>query len=236
MALPSAVRDRPSATNILTSLSQVDAGLINKFWVLKFEEWTPITFPDSNAHCANMGLIWVLTAPVGPHFGPWNLLLGLVPIPVYHHEKNICTCPSRTPFPHKEMEQDWDTDVINNGYAQEDTHCLVPHYFYFEHFRCNYIYKCINLEYVDSTHIVALLALYQALVKNKEVLLKYNSDPLTPTFIYKIAFQSNAYMMCVECQAVKTIRYHISAPGHSPWILVWACFFWTPLCHVYVPH
>ena len=25
-----------------------------------------------------------------------------------------------------------------------------------------------------------------------------------------------------------------SAPGHSPWILDWTCFLWTPLCHVYI--
>ena len=26
------------------------------------------------------------------------------------------------------------------------------------------------------------------------------------------------------------------APGHSPWILDWICFLWTPLCHVYIPY
>ena len=24
-------------------------------------------------------------------------------------------------------------------------------------------------------------------------------------------------------------------PGHSPWILDWTCFIWTPSCHVYIP-
>ena len=28
----------------------------------------------------------------------------------------------------------------------------------------------------------------------------------------------------------------VSAPGHSPWILNWTCFLFTPLCHVYIPY
>ena len=28
----------------------------------------------------------------------------------------------------------------------------------------------------------------------------------------------------------------VSAPGHSPWILDWACYLRTPLCHVYIPY
>ena len=33
--------------------------------------------PDSKVHGANMGPIWVLSAPDGPHVGPWTLLLGI---------------------------------------------------------------------------------------------------------------------------------------------------------------
>ena len=33
------------------------------------------TFPDSKVHAANMGPIWVLSAPDGPHVGPMNLAL-----------------------------------------------------------------------------------------------------------------------------------------------------------------
>ena len=34
----------------------------------------------------------------------------------------------------------------------------------------------------------------------------------------------------------RTNSLDVSAPGHSPWILDWACFHWTPLCHVYIPY
>ena len=34
-------------------------------------------FPDSKAHEANMGPTWELSAPDGPHVGPWTLLAGL---------------------------------------------------------------------------------------------------------------------------------------------------------------
>ena len=33
-------------------------------------------FPDSKVHGANMGPIWVLSAPDGPHVGPMNLAIG----------------------------------------------------------------------------------------------------------------------------------------------------------------
>ena len=33
-------------------------------------------FPDSKVHGANMGPIWVLSAPDGPHVGPWTLPSG----------------------------------------------------------------------------------------------------------------------------------------------------------------
>ena len=32
-------------------------------------------FPDSKVHGANMGPIWVLSAPGGPHVGPMNLAI-----------------------------------------------------------------------------------------------------------------------------------------------------------------
>ena len=31
---------------------------------------------DSKVHVANMGPTWVLSAPCGPHAGPWTLLSG----------------------------------------------------------------------------------------------------------------------------------------------------------------
>ena len=33
------------------------------------------TFPDSKVHGANMGPIWVLLAPDGPHVGPMNFAI-----------------------------------------------------------------------------------------------------------------------------------------------------------------
>ena len=40
----------------------------------------PISLPDSKVHGANMGPIWVLSAPDGPHVGPMNFAIwvGLV--------------------------------------------------------------------------------------------------------------------------------------------------------------
>ena len=34
-----------------------------------------LMYPDSKAHGANMGPIWVLLAPGGPHVGPMNLAI-----------------------------------------------------------------------------------------------------------------------------------------------------------------
>ena len=33
------------------------------------------TYPDNKVHGANMGPIWVLSPPVGPHVGPMNLAI-----------------------------------------------------------------------------------------------------------------------------------------------------------------
>ena len=35
-------------------------------------------YPDSNVHGASMGPTWALSAPDGPHIGPWTLLSGYV--------------------------------------------------------------------------------------------------------------------------------------------------------------
>ena len=37
-------------------------------------------YPDSKVHGANMGPIWVLSAPDGPHIGPMNLAIRVVAI------------------------------------------------------------------------------------------------------------------------------------------------------------
>ena len=37
-------------------------------------------YPDSNVHEPNIGPIWVLSAPDGPHAGPMNLAIRVVPI------------------------------------------------------------------------------------------------------------------------------------------------------------
>ena len=34
-----------------------------------------VKIPDSKVHGANMGPIWVLSAPDGPHVGPMNLAI-----------------------------------------------------------------------------------------------------------------------------------------------------------------
>ena len=34
-----------------------------------------ITIPDSKVHGTNMGPIWVLSAPDGPHVGPMNIAI-----------------------------------------------------------------------------------------------------------------------------------------------------------------
>ena len=38
-------------------------------------------YPDSKVHGANMGPIWVLSAPDGPHAGPMNLAIRVF---MYH--------------------------------------------------------------------------------------------------------------------------------------------------------
>ena len=37
------------------------------------------TYPDSKVHGANKGTIWVLSAPDGPHVGPMNLAIRVMP-------------------------------------------------------------------------------------------------------------------------------------------------------------
>ena len=49
-------------------------------------------FPDSKVHGANMGPIWVLSAPDGPHVGPMNLAIRV------DIELDILAC---IPFPHQ---------------------------------------------------------------------------------------------------------------------------------------
>ena len=41
------------------------------------------TIPDSKVHGGNMGPTWVLSAPAGPHVGPWTLLSGMISIEWY---------------------------------------------------------------------------------------------------------------------------------------------------------
>ena len=38
--------------------------------------WLSYRYPDNKVHGANMGPIWVLSAPNGPHVSPWTLLSG----------------------------------------------------------------------------------------------------------------------------------------------------------------
>ena len=42
-----------------------------------FQEISRVTLPDSKVHGANVGPIWVLSAPDGPHVGPTNLAIGV---------------------------------------------------------------------------------------------------------------------------------------------------------------
>ena len=39
------------------------------------------SFPDSNIHGANMGPIWGMSAPDGPHVGPMNFAIWVIPSP-----------------------------------------------------------------------------------------------------------------------------------------------------------
>ena len=41
-----------------------------------YRAWVSDSNPDSKVHGANMGPTWVLSAPDGPHVGPWTLLLS----------------------------------------------------------------------------------------------------------------------------------------------------------------
>ena len=51
----------------------------------------PISIPDNKVHGTNKGPTWVLSAPDRPHFGPMNLLSGMLHIP--HPRKRVnCAC------------------------------------------------------------------------------------------------------------------------------------------------
>ena len=45
---------------------------------------TFVSNPDSKVHGANMGSIWVLSAPDGPHVGPMNLAIREVSTMIIH--------------------------------------------------------------------------------------------------------------------------------------------------------
>ena len=39
----------------------------------------PLSYPDNKVHGANMGPTWVLSTPVGPHVGPMDIAIRVVP-------------------------------------------------------------------------------------------------------------------------------------------------------------
>ena len=64
------------------------------------------------------------------------------------------------------------------------------------------------------------------------------SNDIHTNTLVKVMPGSNGYW-CNQKRWTLVLQMHnsldISAPGHSPWILDWTCFLWTPLCHVYIP-
>ena len=48
-----------------------------------------VTLPDSKVHGANLGPIWVLSAPDGPHVGPRNLAIS-ASLAAYHRWSRRC--------------------------------------------------------------------------------------------------------------------------------------------------
>ena len=53
------------------------------------------SFPDSKVHGVNMGPIWVLSAPDGPHVGPMNLIFRVsVTCELYKIQYVCCGCPA----------------------------------------------------------------------------------------------------------------------------------------------
>ena len=61
------------------------------WYISRFTSYWLGRFPDSKFHGANMGPIWVLSAPDGPHVGPMNLAIRLAsPLQAIYH----CHCGS----------------------------------------------------------------------------------------------------------------------------------------------
>ena len=52
--------------------------------------------PDSKVHGANIGPIWVLSAPEGPHVGPMNLAIRKFSVPKTHYEISFTFASSGT--------------------------------------------------------------------------------------------------------------------------------------------
>ena len=66
------------------------------------------TFPDSTVHGANMGPIWALSAPDGPHLGPMNLTIRVVFYhttsgPLFTDRRDVLTAKSRE----DSKQRDW---------------------------------------------------------------------------------------------------------------------------------
>ena len=54
------------------------------YWPGRLSSHRMLTNPDSKVHVANMGPIWVLSAPGGPHIGPVNLVIREVKMRCSH--------------------------------------------------------------------------------------------------------------------------------------------------------
>ena len=58
----------------MKSIETIFVYMANILWIGTEKEML-FVYPDSKVHGANMGPIWVLSAPDGPHFGPMNLVI-----------------------------------------------------------------------------------------------------------------------------------------------------------------
>ena len=57
---------------------------------------------------------------------------------------------------------------------------------------------------------------------------------LRPWFTFRNTFYAFSTWAVLVLQMQNSLD--VSAPGHSPWILNWTSYLWTPLSHVYIPY
>ena len=116
---------------------------------------------------------------------------------------------------------------VSNEMIYIVSHSYIYIYIYI-HVICMYGYGCHVTLYIGQQHPITV---YRTVFWVCVVLVLIL---LFPWFLDRILFHTFCNQVVLVLQMHNSLD--VSAPGHSPWILDWPCYVWTPLCNVYIPH